>query len=178
MAELDNLLSQIDDEGLRTQLKAQVDLLTRQMRFGLVFERHIPESIRDYNATITVGDLVTIRAEINGGDEYTIQRLTSRTADIVSVTTREQRRVKPRELVAVKRFGEPAYPSLRPLGSVRRSDERPAHAVINGENYHTIQLLRYLYRATSTTGGVTASGCPSWSVASRSRRICSSPTGC
>lgn len=116
------------------------------MRFGLVFERHIPESIRDYSATITVGALVAIRAEINGGDEYTVQRVTSRTADIVSVTTREQRRVKPRELVAVKRFGEPAYPSLRPLGSIRRSDERPAHAVINGENYHTIQLLRYLYR--------------------------------
>ena len=146
MAELDNLLSQIEDDGLRTQLKAQVDLLTRQMRFGLVFERHIPESVRDYGAPIAVGDIVAIRAEINGGDDYTVAKLNSRTAEIISVTSRESRKVKPRELVAVKRFGEAAYPALRPLGAVRRSADRPAHGVINGENYHTIQLLRYLYR--------------------------------
>ncbi len=50
-----------------------------------------------------------------------------------------------RELVAVKRFGEPAFPALEPLGTVTRSDDRPFHTLINGENYHALQLLRYLY---------------------------------
>lgn len=146
MAELDNLLTQIDDEGLRSQLKAGIDTLTRQLRFGLVFERHLPESIRDYGAQVAEGDTVQIRAEINGGEEYRVERLTRRRADIVSIASADRREVAPREIVAVKRFGEPAYPSLRALGNVRRSNRRPAHAVINGENFHALQLLRYLYR--------------------------------
>lgn len=48
----------------------------------------------------------------------------------------------------MKRFGEPAYPALEPLGSVRRAEDRPFHTVINGENYHALQLLRYLYRGS------------------------------
>lgn len=146
MAELDELLAQVEDEGLRSQLKAGIDLLTRQMRFGLVFERHLPESIRAYGAPINIGDVVQIRAELTGGDEYTVEHLTKKKASLVSLSTREQREVAPREVVGVKRFGEPAFPALEPIGSLRRSEERPAHSVICGENFHALQLLRYLYR--------------------------------
>lgn len=145
MAELDDLLAQVDDEGVRSQLKAAVDTLRRQLRFGLVFERHLPESIRAYNAPIAVLDTVQIRAELVGGDEYVVERLTRQRADIASTTTGEQRSLHPKEIVVVKRFGEPAYPALRSLGGLHRSETRPAHAVINGENFHALQLLRYLY---------------------------------
>ena len=64
MAEIDDLLTQVDDEGLRSQLKASIDNLRRQLRFGLVFERHLPESIRAYNARIQPLDTVQIRAEL------------------------------------------------------------------------------------------------------------------
>lgn len=145
MAELEELLAQVDDEGVRSQLQAAVDTLRRQLRFGLVFERHLPESIRAYNVPVEQGETVQIRAELTGGDEYTVEKLTRQRADLVSTTTGEKRAVKPREVVAVKRFGEPAFPALRPLGGTRQSAERPAHAVINGENFHALQLLRYLY---------------------------------
>jgi adenine-specific DNA-methyltransferase len=146
VTDFDNLLAQIDDEDLRSQLKARVDLLTRQMRFGLVFERHIPESIRDYSASIAVGSIVQLRSDINGGDEFTVERVARSRADIVSTSGVQRQDVPVRELVSIKRFGEGAYPALKPLGSIRRHAERPSHAVINGENFHALQLLRYLYR--------------------------------
>lgn len=114
------------------------------MRFGLVFERHLPESVRAYGAPIRAGDAVQLRAEASGA-EYVVEKSTTRT-----VTARDTdgkvAEYKPRELVVVKRFGEPAYPALSSVDTVVRSDERPFHSVINGENYHALQLLRYLYR--------------------------------
>ena len=146
MAELDGLLAQVEDDGLRSQLKAGVDALTRQLRFGLVFERHLPEAIRAYTAPIRAGDSVQVRADTTSGDEWVVDRITRGRAHIAAVgTSAEERTLSLRELVAIKRFGEPAYPALRPLGSLRRSQDRPAHAVINGENFHALQLLRYLY---------------------------------
>ena len=47
----------------------------------------------------------------------------------------------PDDLLVVKPFGEPVYPALTPLESVFRSEERPFHTVINGENLHVVQLL-------------------------------------
>lgn len=69
MTELDELLAQVPDEGVRSQLKASIDTLTRQLRFGLVSERHLPESIRAYNAVDGFVEQHDGRvAEKDGGD--------------------------------------------------------------------------------------------------------------
>ena len=50
------------------------------------------------------------------------------------------------DLLVVKRFGDPIFPALTALGAVRNGPaDKPHHAVINGENFHTLQLLVYLY---------------------------------
>jgi adenine-specific DNA-methyltransferase len=50
------------------------------------------------------------------------------------------------ELLVVKRFGDPIYPALTSVGSLRKGPpEKAHHAVINGENFHALQLLTYLY---------------------------------
>lgn len=113
MTDLDDLLAQISDDGLRSQLQSGIELLTRQMRFGLVFERHIPESVRVYSAEPRIGDLVQMRAATSG-EEFTVEKLTTRAARIESTATGEQQSVKPREIVVVKRFGDPIYPALHP----------------------------------------------------------------
>ncbi len=47
-------------------------------------------------------------------------------------------------LVVVREFGQPVYPRMRSLGAVSRGGpDRPWHAVINAENYHALQALRY-----------------------------------
>jgi adenine-specific DNA-methyltransferase len=46
----------------------------------------------------------------------------------------------------VKRFGDPIYPALTSVGLLRKGPiEKAHHAVINGENFHALQLITYLY---------------------------------
>jgi adenine-specific DNA-methyltransferase len=44
-------------------------------------------------------------------------------------------------LASVKQFGEPVFPGLRSIERITRSPDRPFHAVINGENFHALQLF-------------------------------------
>ncbi len=43
MAMIDGLIKQIKDDDLRERIGEEVDKLTRQKKFGLVFENHLPE---------------------------------------------------------------------------------------------------------------------------------------
>ena len=46
-------------------------------------------------------------------------------------------------LVALAEFGDPVYPGMRHLGSIKRGADNAAHLVINGENHHVLQALRF-----------------------------------
>ncbi len=48
-------------------------------------------------------------------------------------------------LVVIADFGEPIYPGLRPLGSVDRGGDKPAHVVIKGENHHVLEALQFTH---------------------------------
>lgn len=145
MAEIDELLTQIEDEGLRSQLTASVEGLRRQLRFGLVFEKHIPESIRLYGVPPRPGDTVQMRAAGAESDEFRVVRANTRTVTATD-SSGEERKLPANDVVVLKKFGEPAYPALKPQGRISRSETKPYHSVINGENFHALQLLRYLYR--------------------------------
>lgn len=145
MAEIDELLTQIEDEGLRSQLTASVEGLRRQLRFGLVFEKHIPESIRLYGVPPRPGDTVQMRAAGAESDEFRVVRANTRTVTATD-SSGEERKLPANDVVVLKKFGEPAYPALKPQGRIGRSETKPYHSVINGENFHALQLLRYLYR--------------------------------
>ncbi len=44
----------------------------------------------------------------------------------------------------MKPFGEPAYPGLRRAEElILRAPEKPFHTVINGENFHALQVLLF-----------------------------------
>jgi adenine-specific DNA-methyltransferase len=147
MARLDDLIGQIADKGLRQKLEAALADMKRRQRFGLVFEEHIPETSALLNFPIQVGASVQRRSDLEAKRLYRV----------TAVNARGRLRIEPedggevehatrRELMVVKRFGDPIFPTLTPLGSVRRGLEgKPCHAVINGENYHTLQLLLYLF---------------------------------
>ena len=45
------------------------------------------------------------------------------------------------DLLVIRGLGESVYPTLTPVGAVERGAGRPYHAVINGENYHALQLM-------------------------------------
>ena len=61
MAAIDDLIAQIEDEALRNRLREEVKRLTKEKKFGLVFEEHLPELTPVYSAVIRQGSLVARR---------------------------------------------------------------------------------------------------------------------
>ncbi len=143
---LDVLLSKVDDPTLRAQLEREVERLRDDRQFGLVFERHLPETVRLYTRPVRRGVPVQVREEKDGptwwvksksGDKATLER----TDDGETIT--EVRSVD--ELVVVAEFGQAVYPGFKSVGTVERGGDKPFHTVINGENYHAIEALAYAY---------------------------------
>jgi hypothetical protein len=55
MAKLDDLLSHVADTGLRQRLQEAIDELKARSQFGIVFERHIPETVlHRHNSTCAI----------------------------------------------------------------------------------------------------------------------------
>ncbi len=48
-------------------------------------------------------------------------------------------------LVVISEFGEPVLPGLPILGSIERGGDKPYHVVINGENHHALEALRFTH---------------------------------
>jgi adenine-specific DNA-methyltransferase len=47
--------------------------------------------------------------------------------------------------VVISDFGGPILPGLRHVGSVERGGDKPFHVVINGENHHALEALRFTH---------------------------------
>jgi adenine-specific DNA-methyltransferase len=144
MAKLEQLLQAVTEPELRAQLEAEVASLKSRTRFGLVFERHLPETVivGDIDP-LNVGDHVRPRVAVDVEEDFRVIDLNGGQAKLVSLKTDEESDVAVKDLLTVKRFNDPAYTSLEPLDSISRNDDRPYHAVINGENFHVLQSLAY-----------------------------------
>ena len=58
MAALNDLINQVEDKALRDRLMQEAARLTKQKKFGLVFEEHIPECTPLYGIGIKRGSIV------------------------------------------------------------------------------------------------------------------------
>jgi len=146
MAHLDELLAGVVDGELRTQLAAEISALKNRTRFGLVYERHLPETVVVADTDgLRVGDHVRLREHSANGEDHRVVALDGDRVTILSLRSGEETEVALSELLVIKRFADPVYLSLSPLESVRRSNDGPYHAVIDGENFHALQLLTFLY---------------------------------
>lgn len=136
MARIDDIAAEIKDHALRKKLQQAITDLKKKQRFGLVFEEHIPEIALLSGLTIQPSATVQRRKMLDG-----LYR-------VVSVGRKDQAKIEPlsggeeetacaKDLLVVKRFGDPIYPSLTSVGALRRASiTKPHHAVINGENFH------------------------------------------
>lgn len=146
MALLDDLISQIPDIALRTRLQKAIAELRKRQQFGLVFEEHIPETTALVGSPLHVGASVMHRQESSSDAIYRVVNLVGKGKAVIAAADGVEETVPVRDLLVVKRFGEPMYAALRPIERVTRAaDDRPYHAVINAENFHALQLFTYLY---------------------------------
>lgn len=145
MARIDDLVAQVPDKVLRQKLQAAFADMKKRQRFGLVYEEHVPESTALLGLPVHVGATVQRRTD-SSGSLFQVKSMTTRTARVEPEDGGELQSIPLKELLVVKRFGDPIFPALTSLGSIQRGkDDKPYHAVINGENFHALQLLVYLY---------------------------------
>jgi adenine-specific DNA-methyltransferase len=142
---LDQLIGRIEDEALRDRLAREVDLLRGSRRFGMVFDRHLPESVRLTEHPIRKGIRVALRNE-SSADTWTVERFTDRTREVALLSGDGGERPVS-DLIVIREFGEPIYPGLRSVERIATGPaDAPWHVVINGENFHALQALRSTHR--------------------------------
>jgi adenine-specific DNA-methyltransferase len=147
MARIDDLIKQVNDKPLRQKLQAAMADMKRKQRFGLVFEEHIPETSSLIHFPVTPG--ATVQRRDNGNKLYQVQSLDARNkATIEPEGGGPIESVSVGDLMVVKRFGDPIFPALTSLGSIKHGPaDKPYHAVVNGENFHALQLFVFLYES-------------------------------
>lgn len=145
MAAITDLINQVEDKTLRERLLAEAARLTKQKKFGLVFEDHLPECTPLYGIPVKRGSTVAKKSgAVN--DTYRVVSIDGDQASCVKNIDGAGEVIPVDELVAVAQFGEPIYPTLLPLDSVQNDDENGIwHTLIEADNYHALQLLEYLY---------------------------------
>lgn len=49
MAAINDLIAQIENPVLRARIQTELERMNKQKKFGLVFEEHLPESVKLYD---------------------------------------------------------------------------------------------------------------------------------
>lgn len=145
MAALNDLINQIEDEELKRRINQELDKLTKQKKFGLVFEDHLPECTPLYDVPVKKGAKVALKnGKIN--DNYTVLSVLNDKVICIKKNGKETVEFNKNDLVTVAEFGEPIYPCLKLIDSVCNAPDSDLwHTLIQADNYHALQLLEYLY---------------------------------
>ena len=151
--ELSLLLERIDDPRLRADIAAHVSLLRRSRRFGLVFDRHLPEAARLPKMKPRAGDRVARRDEADA-TTWRVLGFTDRTRNTARLQPLtwaghqwapdgEPLELPATDVVVVRDHGEPIHPGLQPYDLIQAGEPgTPTHIALEGENLHALQLLK------------------------------------
>lgn len=145
MAAINDLLRQIPDSTLRNRLEQEFARISKNKKFGLVFEEHIPECTPLYEVPIKRGSTVAQKTgHIN--DVFSVIKLDGDSAICRNKASGEIKNFLLSELVSIAQFGEAIFPTLQPISAVENAPESNLwHTLIEADNYHALQLLEYLY---------------------------------
>lgn len=157
MSRLTELIRQAKekDSALGAELEREYRTLAGRRAFGLNFERHRPEAVELPGRPVRRGGKVRIlppRGSIERGDPrlWRVTRVEKvdgeRWAHLSLLGDDEAIVVPVADLVAVAEFRDPIYPGLVSTGGVHRGGDKPAHTVVNGENFHVLKALTYTHR--------------------------------
>ncbi len=159
MATLNDLVGQIENAALRERIEEEIRRVSKQKKFGLVFEEHVPECTPLWEIPVKRGALVARKdgkmndvwrvAKVDGGKALCVRDFnaeTQRRGVRGEVEPASAIEFDVSDLVVVSKFGEPIYPYLKPLGAVTNAPASDVwHALIEADNYHALQFLEYAY---------------------------------
>ncbi len=144
MAAIDALVARVEDPALRKEIKAALATLRKGRSFGLVFEEHVPESVVLPSGNVEVGATVVRRNDPADKGRYQVVSVGPDGLTVTGGSTTKT--LKHDDILLARQFGEPVYPMLTEVGSIWREPSKPAHTIVNGENYHALQLLLFQHR--------------------------------
>ncbi|QMU96302.1 site-specific DNA-methyltransferase [Microbacterium esteraromaticum] len=154
---IDMDIASIEDPNLRRRIAAAFERLRSKAEYGLVFERHKPESVVLHGQTVREDRYATLRSDPGPRNAYRVLAIDGDTATLQPVdehfrSVGQQTTGMLDELVPVARFGDPIFPGLIKssedvLGAVdgNGNPTKPFHTVVNGENFHALETLLYAY---------------------------------
>lgn len=147
MAAINDLIKQIKDPELQNRIQKEVDKLSKQKKFGLVFEEHLPECTPLYDMPVKKGCNIMLRNNKEDKSFYIVLKIENDQAICAKKDAPEETvTFSLGEIVRVAEFGEPIYPYLKPIDTVcNATDSDLWHTLIESDNYHALQLLEYLY---------------------------------
>lgn len=155
MSRLTDLLRQarVTDPQLGAAIEDEVTALLKRRTFGLVFERHQPEAVELPNQCPRRGSKVRVlppRGKTKNGDQrlWRVTKVVAGTADLEELNAEkpERRQADLNDLIVVAEFQDTIYPGLVETGRVERGGNKPCHTIINGENFHALEMLTYTHR--------------------------------
>lgn len=151
MAHIDNLVQRVADPDLRGQIAAEVAKLVERKEFGLVFQQHRPEDVETPGVRPRRGDRVRLRGDLSKQNFH----VTAARRGVASLLPLDPAGQIPadavvteqavEDLVVVKDFDHQAYPGLKLVEQIDAGGDKPAHVVINGENYYALETLLYTH---------------------------------
>ncbi|WP_295435782.1 site-specific DNA-methyltransferase [uncultured Thiodictyon sp.] len=149
MSAIDDLIAQVQEPRLREQLRREWAQAQKTRKFGLVFDRHLPELVPIPQARPRRGDLVA-RTGGTLTDLWRVRRVSEGMAHCVrpegAPGAGDPWDWPVDELTVVRQFGEPIFPALVPMDQVQNGPAgAPWHCLIEADNFHALQLLTYLY---------------------------------
>lgn len=156
--------AKLADPNLGKELETEVKRLERQRNFGLVFERHAPESTQLFGRKPRVGDKVNQISprgslakpdnrlwrvlDISNGQARLLEILPGNAEwDDARIGRKQEVVAVPcDDIVVLAEHSDTIYPGLVETGRVDNADDSiPAHTVINGENLHVLEALTYTH---------------------------------
>lgn len=148
---IDSLLDRVrsQDASLADDLRRAIKSVTAEREFGLVFNRHLPETVELPGRAVRARDKVRIK---DGSDGRTwrvikVRRIKGqRVAELVSADADAKTDSQPVDnLVVIADFRDPIYPGLKSTDKVERGGDKPFHVVINAENAHALEALSFTH---------------------------------
>jgi len=153
MAKIEDLIAKIPDERLRKGIAGEVKALKKTKKFGLVFEEHLPETVRLPSLPVKPGELVALKRE-SGNELWRVKAIKKniatcdRAVEGYPPASEADKEFLLSDLVVVRNFGDPIYPALVPVDRVERGGpEKPWNLLISAENFHALQLMLYCYKS-------------------------------
>lgn len=154
MAKIDEMIAEV--EKTNPVLANEFRKYVKSHSYGLVFERNRPDNVRLWTKIPQKKDRVNIlppRGQFDTNENFKDWYVSDIVDGIATlsdnediVDSKETKCVSVDDIVPVVNYTDEIYPGLKVIEKIERGDKNaPYHMLINAENYHALQMLKYAY---------------------------------